>query len=109
MTILITPRLTLRPPIDWDLDDIADITGSRTAAARELAAARFIILRERAIGWVDARGRVTFGARWRSEGYGAEVLAAIAAMEGSKRAARFRPEPQAALLKSAAIQAAAAS
>jgi hypothetical protein len=106
MDILITPRLTLRPPIDWDMDDIADITGDAARAARILASACFIIMRERAIGWVDAHGRVTLHGARAGHGYEAEALAAVSGRDLTA-SSRNRGDRHRALLKSAAIQAAA--
>lgn len=106
MDILITPRLTLRPPIDWDIDDIAAFTGDDALAARIVASARFIIMRERAIGWVDADGSAGVDPALAGRGYEAEALSALR-RDDLAAPSRFCGDRPGALLISAAIQAAA--
>lgn len=74
MHIIITPRLTLRPPLDIDADDLAELT---SAPESVLAGARHVIVRERVIGWVDAAGAITLGARWKALGLEREIAAAL--------------------------------
>jgi hypothetical protein len=86
-TIITTPRLTLRPPLidglgELEADDIAQWAGGADAAARMLEGARFVILRERAIGCVGHDGSVTLGERWRDAGFEAEVAMAVAQRRG---------------------------
>jgi hypothetical protein len=85
--ILITPRLTLRPPIAWDADDLADITGSHARAVAIIATASHVILRERVIGWVLPGGTVLVGQRFRGRSYGREALNAVRNRPGQRDSA----------------------
>jgi hypothetical protein len=77
MDIHITPRLTLRPPIEWDIDDIADIAGPDAAEA-VLARATHVLVRERVIGWVEPGHRAVISPAFIDSGFEAEALAALA-------------------------------
>ncbi|MCU0832176.1 MAG: hypothetical protein MUC58_11820 [Rhizobiaceae bacterium] len=74
--IIITPRLTLRPPIDWDIDDIADIAGAE-AAGGVLARATHVLVRERVIGWVEPGRHPVIAPGLAGNGFEDEALAAL--------------------------------
>ena len=52
MDILVTKRLTLRPPLEVDIDDIAEFIGNRNVS-RMLARVPFPYFRKDAEGWID--------------------------------------------------------